>query len=260
EGQNYKALLDSGATISCIGGSAAQNFLKHKNIQKCSGLIRATNGTETKVVSKYTTSVKYEDKIDDLELFIILDLKQDVYLGIDFWQKFGLLNKITSEPAVFELDIETLDDNDESPKYHELNEEEKRRLDSVVNCFPSFSQEGLGRTNLISHTIDVGKAKPVKQRHFTVSPAVEKAMYAEIDRMLQLGVIKESDSSWSSPIFMVTKLGKWRMCIDYRLLNDKTEKDAYPVPRMNFILDQLREAKYISTIDLKAGYWQIPMD
>ncbi|KAH8235353.1 hypothetical protein KR032_011221, partial [Drosophila birchii] len=128
ESQTYKALLDSGATISCIGGSAAQNFLKHKNVKKCSGVIRAANGTESKVVSKLTTSIKYGDKIDDLELFIIPDLRQDIYLGIDFWQKFGLINKITSEPTVSELDIGTLDNNEESPKYHELNEGEKRRL------------------------------------------------------------------------------------------------------------------------------------
>ncbi|KAH8233852.1 hypothetical protein KR032_000184, partial [Drosophila birchii] len=62
ESQTYKALLDSGATISCIGGSAAQNFLKHKNVKKCSGVIRAANGTESKVVSKLTTSIKYGDK------------------------------------------------------------------------------------------------------------------------------------------------------------------------------------------------------
>ncbi|KAH8280002.1 hypothetical protein KR054_004843, partial [Drosophila jambulina] len=96
----------------------------------------------------------------------------------------------------------------------------------------SFSQEGLGKTNLISHSIDVGTAKPIKQRHFPVSPAVEKAMYAEIDRMLQLGVIEESDSSWSSPIVMVTKPGKVRICLACCKVNSFTEKDAYPLPQI----------------------------
>ncbi|KAH8357343.1 hypothetical protein KR084_011488, partial [Drosophila pseudotakahashii] len=50
------------------------------------------------------------------------------------------------------------------------------------------------------------------------------------------------------------------LCIDYRQLNEHSERDAYPVPRMDHILNQLREAKYISTLDLKSGYWQIPMD
>ncbi|KAH8286813.1 hypothetical protein KR044_003965, partial [Drosophila immigrans] len=97
----------------------------------------------------------------------------------------------------------------------------------------SFSQEGLGKTNLISHSIEVGNAKPIKQRHFPVSPAVEKAMYAEIDRMLQLGVIEESESGWSSPIVMVNKPGNVRICLDCRKVNSFTEKDAYPLPQIS---------------------------
>ena len=50
------------------------------------------------------------------------------------------------------------------------------------------------------------------------------------------------------------------MCIDYRDLNKKTKRDAYPMPSMDSILDKLRRAKYLSKIDLKAAYHQIPMD
>ncbi|KAH8309948.1 hypothetical protein KR067_002277, partial [Drosophila pandora] len=100
---------------------------------------------------------------------------------------------------------------------------------------------GLGRTNLIYHEIDVGDAKPVKQRHFPVSPAVEKSMYAEIDRMLQLGVIEESESSWSSLIVMVTKPGKVRMCLDCWKVNSFTSKDAYPLPQISAVLVQNSE-------------------
>jgi len=75
----------------------------------------------------------------------------------------------------------------------------------VVSLFPSFAHEGLGKTNLISPSIDVGPAKHVKQRHDPVSPAMEKLYYAEIDRIIELGVIEESDSSWSSPLVIVQK-------------------------------------------------------
>jgi len=55
------------------------------------------------------------------------------------------------------------------------------------------------------------------------------------------------------------KTGEWRMCVDYRQLNAHLVPDAYPVPRINHILVKLRQARYISTLDLKHGYWQIPM-
>lgn len=50
-----------------------------------------------------------------------------------------------------------------------------------------------------------------------------------------------------------------RFCIDYRRLNDVTSKDAYPSPHIQATLDKLRGAQYLSTIDLKSGYWQIPL-
>ncbi|KAL7726539.1 hypothetical protein ACLKA6_010404 [Drosophila palustris] len=56
------------------------------------------------------------------------------------------------------------------------------------------------------------------------------------------------------------KTGKWRLCVDFRQLNSRSVKDAYPLPRVHHILDQLREARYIPSLDLKDGYWQIPME
>ncbi|KAM8702722.1 hypothetical protein ACLKA7_000852 [Drosophila subpalustris] len=56
------------------------------------------------------------------------------------------------------------------------------------------------------------------------------------------------------------KTGKWRLCVDFRQLNSRSVKDAYPLPRVLHILDQLREAHYITSLDLKDGYWQKPME
>jgi hypothetical protein len=78
--------------------------------------------------------------------------------------------------------------------------------------------------------------------------------------MLAEGVIEPSDSPWSSPIVLAKKKdGKYPFCIDFRKVNEVTRKDAYSLPFINVILDKLRRARYISTIDLKSGYWQIPL-
>ena len=82
----------------------------------------------------------------------------------------------------------------------------------------------------------------------------------EIRGMLDKGVIETSDSPWSSPIVLVKKKdGSIRFCIDYRKLNDKTIKDSYPIPRIDSTLDALSRSKWFSTIDLKSGYWQVPV-
>ncbi|XP_011861253.1 PREDICTED: uncharacterized protein LOC105558274 [Vollenhovia emeryi] len=87
---------------------------------------------------------------------------------------------------------------------------------------------------------------------------MQKIIEEEVEKMLKEGVIRSSTSPWSSPIVVVQKKdGRPRLCIDYRKLNKVTRKDAYPLPQINATLDKLRGAKYLSTIDLKNGYWQV---
>jgi len=116
----------------------------------------------------------------------------------------------------------------------------------------------LGRTNLAEHTIDTGDALPIKQRVRPMSQAQEEAARAEVDRMRKLGIVRDSNSPWSSCIVLVKKPdGTWRFCIDYRALNSVTKKDSYPLPNINITLNRLKGAKFFSTLDFASGYWQI---
>ncbi|BFF99977.1 uncharacterized protein DMAD_00086 [Drosophila madeirensis] len=89
---------------------------------------------------------------------------------------------------------------------------------------------------------------------------MQKIINAQVDELLLDGRIEPSKSPHSAPIVLVgKKTGDMRMCVDYRQLNARSVPDAYPLPRINHILERLRNAHYISTLDLKNGYWQIPL-
>jgi len=78
-------------------------------------------------------------------------------------------------------------------------------------------------------------------------------VYAELDRMLGLGVIEESNSSWSSLVTLVQKGPKNRLCLDAHKVNSRTIKETYSLPHIEGLLSRLQEAYYISAIDLKSN-------
>ncbi|KAJ1177696.1 hypothetical protein NDU88_002948 [Pleurodeles waltl] len=78
--------------------------------------------------------------------------------------------------------------------------------------------------------------------------------------MIELGVIEPSVSPWCSPVVLVPKPdGSIRFCIDFRKLNSISLFDTYPIPRVDDVLEKIGRAKYMSTLDLTKGYWQIPL-
>jgi hypothetical protein len=82
-----------------------------------------------------------------------------------------------------------------------------------------------------------------------------------LDDLLAKGFIRPSNSPWGAPVlFAPKKDGGLRFCIDYRGPNKQTVKNAYPLPRADDLIDQLHGARFFSKIDLRSGYWQIPID
>lgn len=144
-----------------------------------------------------------------------------------------------------------------------LNLEQIEILASLLikyqNVFSETSDD-IGRTNLVTHRINTGNAIPIRQRPRRMPIGKRDIEKKEVQRMLESGIIEPSNSPWASNIVLVKKKdGKTRFCVDYRMLNDVTAKDAYPLPRVDDCLDSLAGSKWFGSMDLNSGFWQINM-
>lgn len=118
-----------------------------------------------------------------------------------------------------------------------------------------------GRTDKVKHRIKLYDETPFKHRARPIHPRDTEAVRQHLRDLLEVGVIRESESSFSSPIFVVRKKnGDIRLCVDYRKLNTQTVKDAYPLPNLEESLSALAGSKWFSVLDLKSGYYQIEME
>lgn len=120
--------------------------------------------------------------------------------------------------------------------------------------------EDLGHTDKVQHEIHLTDNTPVTQPFRRIPPTQYREVREHIGKLLKKGVIRESSSAYASPIVLVRKAdGSLRLCVDYRKLNSKTRRDAFPLPRIDESFDALRGAKFFSTIDLASGYHQVAM-
>ena len=140
-----------------------------------------------------------------------------------------------------------------------LQKEAKEMLKRNAKVFSKTDMD-MGRTNLVKHHIKLTDPVPFKEAYKRIPPQMYDEVKAHIQEMLNLGAIRPSDSPWASAIVLVRKKdGRLRFCIDLRRLNNRTIKDAYSLPKIESILDSLIGAQIFSTLDLKAGYWQVEM-
>ena len=174
-------------------------------------------------------------------------------------------------PTTMCLSAEEMEDGEEIPLWKEESEEpkinekltqkQKKELDALRTEFGDVMSDLPGKTEMVEHRIETGDAKPVRLPPYRLPHAYRDIVKKELEEMEKHGIIEKSSSDWSSPIVLVKKKdGTLRFCIDFRRLNSVSKTDAYPMPRVDDLLDELGQARFISMLDLTKGYWQVPVE
>lgn len=202
--------------------------------------------------------IRLKEKIIVMDVLVIPSLPKLIILGYKFWCRMGVIPDLRSDSWSF---LAVTDMIDIDGKLNGLTKKQSVLLERVTNKLFVDMSDKIGCTHLTEHKV-VTNHPPIKQKYYPVSPMVQKHIDKELEHMLCEGITESSDSAWASPIILLKKKnGKpYCFCVHYRSLNKVTEKDVYPLPNITSILDKLREAKYLSTLDIKSAFWQIPME
>jgi cleavage and polyadenylation specificity factor subunit 1 len=132
----------------------------------------------------------------------------------------------------------------------------------LLSRFPKIVGDGKGTPRPlhgVSHFIET-TGRPVFAKARRLEPDKLKIAEAEFRSLEAAGIVRRSNSPWSSPLHMVPKPdGSWRPCGDYRRLNTITVQDRYPLPSIPDLSAKLHGCKVFSCVDLIKGYHQVPM-
>ncbi|GBG86045.1 hypothetical protein CBR_g40946 [Chara braunii] len=136
------------------------------------------------------------------------------------------------------------------------------KIRNLLNRFPEVLTEPHGvPVRPVRHKIElIEGSTPPKGCVYRMGSGELEELRRQIDEMIGKAWIKPSESEFGAPVLFVPKKGKLQMCIDYRGLNRITRKNAYPLPRIDDLLDAAGGCKVFSKIDLKSGYHHIEVD
>ncbi|KAJ9545103.1 hypothetical protein OSB04_024810 [Centaurea solstitialis] len=164
---------------------------------------------------------------------------------------------------------------DEKNRLIEVLKKHKKALAWKISDIPGISPSFCTHKILMEDNF-----KPCVQKQRRLNPKMQEVVKKEVIKLLDTGIIYViSDSPWVSPVQVVPKKGGltvvtndnnelvptrtvtgWRVCIDYRKLNDATRKDHFPLPFIDQMLERLAGNEYYCFLDGFSGYFQIPID
>ena len=126
---------------------------------------------------------------------------------------------------------------------------------------PLLMMRGRWDHSLITMLIDTRDHTPIPKKPYALALKHYDWVRDEIDKLLEAGVIRESHSSWSPPIVVVSKGdGGKRLCVDFMALKTITRTYVWPMPRVEDVFAKLGKAKFFTMLDLRSSYHHIALD
>ena len=153
-------------------------------------------------------------------------------------------------------------------KLDHLSQDERELIEPILlkyaHVFHDESTNDFKGTDVVEHQTLVGDTPPIRRPQYRTSYALRQEMEAQVENMLNRGIIRASSSRWSAPAILVPEettdgKPKYRFSVDFRALNAATKFDPYPLPVYEESTSTLFGSKYFSVLDCYSGFWQVPI-
>ena len=277
-GVTQNGLLDCGANPTV---TTDIEFLKEQNIAiyPYTNRVITADGKEHAVLGYAKIPFEYRGRKVEIPTLVMPTFKEKYLLGMSFWKAYGIRpafapikggkvkrGRYLEMPGQFGEEIFEVENPERQNRFQtppiKLTGDQEKILDLAKKLFPAATEGVLSQTHLIEHDIDVGDCPGINQKSYPYSPYIMEEVRKIVDGMVKRGIAEPTkNTGWNNPFVVVRKAnGTARLCLDLRKVNAVTlNKDTYPLPRIDTILSRLQETKYISALDLKEAFWQIPL-
>ena len=256
---NIKFIVDTASPKSILPVSLFPSFATQHISSSCPSLF-AANGIALQQAGSLELTLHFSEFPNRhfIHTFILAQIECPI-LGLDFFSRYHFTINASLKTVDCEMDIEH-ECKDDSQSLLQPIDFDTFSFEEILQLYPDVTSGHIKigkKLHPFAHILEVS-GPPVAFRPRRLNAEKQKALDAILDDLLAKKIISPTSSSWSSPVHMVKKKdGSYRLVHDYRVINERCEKQHYLLPRLTDFTRHIHGATIFSSLDLKNGFWQL---